>query len=436
MKKHQILLVLVIACIAGFLLNQTRNLKETESSVREQWVMLRDAVKRSPGAASALAGKSPNSRPPAIDPAEFMANLADSLKSGPGEETGKSLEDFTKKYEAQITSAPLSKLKEICALLEKNFPLDQKESGIARQVWLYVMGLAAKSDPAWAFAKFDETASAASASIDAAPGTFKRWASLDGETMNPAYADALRRWLDAAQAGGRIEAGDPLVVELRAGIAASLGDSSSAVSRISQLPGTSQKKAAIDYVAGLQTPDARRQAMEELSVVLDDRNFPEFVRELAGQQDFDTAREILSSASLAPEKHDLAAASIAAANIGPETRDRAAWLLENLRTDDHRALEAFTGTWTQGNYADAAVWITSLPPGLKRDAALKGFIPVAARIDGASAMDWALTVSDPILRNRMYGEAHAKWEETDAGQANEYRKTHQFDREALEATGN
>jgi hypothetical protein len=173
--------------------------------------------------------------------------------------------------------------------------------------------------------------------------------------------------------------------------------------------------------------------MEELGTVMDARNFPYFVKSLTDQQGFDAAREILGSSSLTPEKHDLAAATIAAAKIGPETKDRAAWLLENLRSDDREAPDLFTSSWTRGNHADAANWITTLPPGLQRDAALKGFIPVAARIDGATAMDWALTVSDPLWRNMLYCEAHENWKKTDAEQANPYRATHPLDREALEA---
>lgn len=433
MKKHHVLLVLVIAGIAAFFLNQTRNLNKTESKVREELVMLRNAVKRSPGSTSTLAGKISGSRPSGIDPEKFTADLTEILKAGPGGETGKIFEEFTTKYEARITSAPLSKLKEICAILEKDFPFDGKDSGMARRTWLFIMGLAAKSDPAWAFAKFDETAAAAKAPIDTALGTFKRWASLDGESMNPAYAAALQKWLDAAQAAGRIEESDPLVAGLRADIAAAQGDPSAAIKQIARLTYQSQRKAAIDYVQTLQTPEARRQAMEELSTALDVQNFPYFIETLTDQQGFDAAREILGSASLTPEKHDLAAATIAAAKIGPETRDRAAWLLETLRSDDGSGLDQFTATWTRGNYADAANWITNLQSGRQRDTALKGFIPVAARIDGATAMDWALTVSDPLLRNRMYCEAHAKWEETDATQANAYRKAKPLDMEAVMA---
>jgi hypothetical protein len=62
-----------------------------------------------------------------------------------------------------------------------------------------------------------------------------------------------------------------------------------------------------------------------------------------------------------------------------------------------------------------------------------GFVPAAAKIDGATAMDWALTISDPYTRNIMYCEAHEKWKETDSVQADAYSKSKPLDREAVMA---
>ena len=422
MKRHHILLILLLVGITAYFLNETRKLRSTESNARKELDMLRTAVKKSPGLASTLAGKSSNSRPPAIDPAKFSADLSDLLKGGPGEETKKGQKDFQEKYEAQFNSAPLSKLKEICSLLEKDFPFDQKNSEMARGLWLYIVGLAAKSDPAWAFAKFDEAASASKAPIEAALGTFKNWASQNGEPMNPAFAGALQKWLDTAQAEGRIEAGNPLVAELRAGIAAAQGNQPAAIQQISQLPYLSQRQAAIDYVESLQTPEARRQAMEELSTALQIQNFPHFVSKLAEQQGFDAAKEILNSASLTPEKHDLAAASIAATNIGTETPAKAKWLLESLRSDDKRAIVEFTDQWTHADYQGAAQWIGSLPAGKQRDTAISGFAPIAAKIDGATAVDWALTLTDPNERRSSVEDVVRIWKKTDAEAAAAYLK--------------
>lgn len=420
MKRHHILLILLLVGVAAYFLNETRNLQQTESSARAELDMLRTAVKKSPGASSTPLGKSSSSRPPAIDPAKFSADLSNILKGGPGEETRKGQRDFQEKYEAQLNSAPLSKLKEICALLEKDFPFDQKNSEMARGLWLYIVGLAAKSDPAWAFAKFDEAASASKAPIEAALGTFKSWSSQNGEPMNPAYAGALQKWLDAAQAGGRIDEGNPLVAELRAGIAAAQGNQPAAIQQISQLPYLSQRQAAIDYVESLQTPEARRQAMEELSTALQIQNFPHFVSKLAEQQGFDAAKEILSSASLTPEKHDLAAASIAASNIGTETPAKAKWLLESLRSDDKRAIVEFTDQWTHADYQGAAQWIGSLPAGKQRDSAISGFAPAAAKVDGATAVDWALTLTVPAQRNATLMQVRQTWDGIDRDAATAY----------------
>jgi hypothetical protein len=343
------------------------------------------------------------------------------------------MKEFAERHEKQLASAPLEKLKEICELLEKEFPLDQEGSEPARHLWHGVLGMAAKSDPAWAFAKLERATSAAKAPISTVLESFKRWSSQDGDPMNLSYATALRKWLDAAQADGRIESGNPLVAELRAEVATAQGNQSAATRQISQLSFQSQRQAAINHLKGLQTPEARRQAVEELSTALHHQNFPRVVADLTKEQGVEAARELLSSASLTPENHDLAAAGIAGAKIGPETKEAAAWLLESLRSDDPRALKTFTSEWTQGDYATAADWVNSLPKGPKRDAALMGFVPAAAKVDGATAMDWALTISDPLTRNRMYSEAHSKWEKLDPAQANAYRNSKPLDMEAVMA---
>ena len=422
MKKHHILLVLIIVGIAAYFLNESRNLQSRESIANEEIKLLRDAVKKSPGAgtASTLAGKS--SRPPAIDSAKFIADLADILKSGSGDEKQKALQELEKKYGEQLTSTPVSKLKEISEMLEQKFPLGQADSEMAGEIWTAMLGWVAKSDPAWAFAKFEKAASMAKAPIDAALVTFKRWALLQGEPMSLAYAGALQKWLDAAQAAGKIQEGNSLLAELRSQIASAQGNQSAVVKQMSQLPWLKQGEAARDYAKSLQTPAAQKQAMEELSTALHIQNFPHFVNALAAEQGFDAAREILNSASLTPEKHDLAAASIAAANIGPETPAKAKWLLESLRSDDKRAILEFTDRWTHADYQGAAQWLSSLPAGKQRDTAISGFAPIAAKIDGATAVDWALTLTDPNERRSSVDDVVRIWKKTDAEAAAAYLK--------------
>jgi hypothetical protein len=428
-KKHHLLLMLLLAGIAAFQLNEARVLKSRESSIQTELALLRDAVIKSKGSKGdpPLSGKSANSRPSVIDSQALITDLTAALQSG------EHLKELAEKYEQLLAAAPLSKLKEICGLLEKEFPLDQEGTEPARQLWLNVVGMAAKSDPAWAFAKLGQTASLTRAPVSVVLESFKRWSSQDGKPMGFAYATALQQWLEAAQADGRIEPGHPLVAELRAGIATAQGNSSAAAREIAQLPWQSQRQAAVDHLKALPTLEARRQAIEELSTALHPRNFPHVVAELANHHGVEAARGILQSASLTPEKHDLAAAGIAGAKIGPGTKEAAAWLLESLRSDDPRALETFTKTWTHGDHAAAGNWVNSLPKGPQRDAALKGFIPAAAAIDGATAMDWALTISDPLSRNLMYHEAHSKWQQSDPAQANAYQKSKPLDTAAVMA---
>ena len=260
-------------------------LKSGEVIVSEELNLLRDAVKRSPGAApsSTLAGRS--NRPPAIDAEKFFVELTDFLKAGPRPEKGKGLDEFMTAYESQLNSAPLAKLKEICDLLEKNFPFDQPDTEGAQLVWFGVVRLAAKSDPAWAFAKLDQAASITKIPIQMQLGMFKNLLEAEGNPMGLAYATAMQKWLNAAQAAGRVEESDPLVAGLRPDIAAAQGDQSAAVKQISQLPSQSQRKAATEYLNGLPTPEAQRKGMEELSTVLDFYNFTAAVQSLAAHKD-------------------------------------------------------------------------------------------------------------------------------------------------------
>ncbi len=422
MKKYHILLVFLIAGIAAFFLNETRKLKGMESTTQAELTMLQDAVKKSPATATTLAGRSSSTRRPVIDPKDLMADLTAIFKQGPGEESEKRMNDLTKKYGAQLSSAPVSKLKEICELLEKDFPLDQEDSKMARQAWLGILGMASKSDPAWAITKFEQVAAPNKAPVEAMLGTFGMWATQQGESMSLSYAGALQKWLDAAQADGKIEANNPLVTKLRSQIATAQGNQSAAVQQLSKLPYLDQQRAAIDYAATLQTPDAQRLAMEEFSASLHIQNFPHFVKKLTDQQGYEAARQVLDSASLTPEKYDLAAASIAATNIGPETPAKAKWLLESLRSEDTRAVKEFADQWTHSDYQGAAQWISSLPAGTQRDNAISGFAPVAAKIDGASAVDWTLTITDADQRQSCLSYVVRKWEESDREAAAAYLK--------------
>jgi hypothetical protein len=419
MKKHHFVLILLLAIIAAVFLNEGRKLKSRESSVRDELNLLRDAARKSPGTAVSLF-TARISRPPAIDPETFSTELANMLRSGSSEDARRNLEDFLTENQARLEVTSSSKLKDICSRLKKNFPLDGKDSETAHAVWLAMVGLVAKSDPAWAFAEIDAASTSAKTPIESTLATFKNWRLRDGETMSPAYADALQKWLDAAQAAGRMDDNSPLVAELRSDIAAAQGNQAAAIKQISQLPFLGQRQAAIDHVKGLQTPEARRQAMEELSTALNTQNFPHVVRELAGQQGFDAAREILNTTSLTPEKHDLAAASIAAADIGPETPAKAKWLLESLRSDDKRAILEFANQWTHADYQGAAKWLSSLPTGKQRDTAVFGFATVATKIDGATAVDWALTITDPNVRRSCLEDVVRMWRKSDAEATNAY----------------
>jgi hypothetical protein len=97
-------------------------------------------------------------------------------------------------------------------------------------------------------------------------------------------------------------------------------------------------------------------------------------------------------------------------------------LLESFRSDDKRAIVEFTDQWAHADYQGTAQWLGSLPAGKQRDTAVSGFAPVAAKIDGATAVDWALTLTDPAERRSCVDDVVREWKKTDAEAAAAYLK--------------
>lgn len=431
MKKHHITLLFLMAGIIALLLKQSYDIKQTESQVQTQLNLLRHAIQKSPThTTSQNAHRTTRKQTSSLDTGAILARLNVTPTRADFRQYKMDLSDY---LENQLTGAPISELKELCALIEKNFPLDQEKNVVARDVWLAILAEVSQSDPAWAFKKLEHAANVAHAPISETLDIAKQWSTSNSNTMQSSYADALDQWLNQMQSAGKIQEDHPLVAALRAEIAIAQANTPAAIKFISQLPLARQQNAAAKLLAHTQTATEKQQAIQAFSNALHPQNFVEIAAQLGEQQGFEQARDTLTSTSLPPEKFNLAAVGIAAAGIGPETAKRAEWLVATLRNDDGTALKEFASKWTQGNYADAAAWINHLPKGQQRDAALAGFIPAATTIDAATAIDWALTVSDPVLRRRLYQETHAKWQEIDAQGANEYKQQHTLDQEAANA---
>lgn len=80
----------------------------------------------------------------------------------------------------------------------------------------------------------------------------------------------------------------------------------------------------------------------------------------------------------------------------------------------------FATIWTEDDYTGTIEWLNSLPQGATRDAAIAGFAPAAARIDGASAVDWALTLSDPVQREATLRTVSQTWKKQEPEDAAAY----------------
>ena len=101
---------------------------------------------------------------------------------------------------------------------------------------------------------------------------------------------------------------------------------------------------------------------------------------------------------------EVAAAGIAAANIGPETSARAQWLLESLKADTPAAVTRFSGIWTQTDHKSAGEWLADLPNGPTKVAAVAGFAKAVAPFEPDAAMEWAQTLPPGPARDTTIRE--------------------------------
>jgi len=429
MRKFHALLILLFVVIGVLLHRSGTSVRDAESTLHEELKILRAAANHLAAGGTA---RPLRPRTAAFDEAGFLADVAElDINSMDPNTARQAMQSFEAKYAAALTACPAPKLKEICEALEKSGVIGEQG-----KIFALLCAHIAKSDPAWAVTKLDRLLTSQNAPPEALLQMFGRRGLLAQGNWNAAYAAAAEQWLKSAEADGRLQGKETGVAALRADIAAAKGELVSAGKQLAQLPHLMQADAAMHLAASLKSTPDRRHAMEQASTALQPRNFQQFASALAENAGFDAARESLNGAQLTPENHDLAAASIAAAVIDPDTKSKAVWLMEALRSEDPRALRTFAETWAHGDYNEAARWMNTLPAGAKRDAAVSGFARAAAKIEGASAADWAHTIADPLQRNRALSEVQSVWSTQDPAAAESYFKVKPIDAAALEAATN
>ena len=198
------------------------------------------------------------------------------------------------------------------------------------------------------------------------------------------------------------------------------GDLAEATRRCSLTNKANTPWAIDELIEAVTTQEDQLLVLEQAGKSAEKEPFFQIGRALAKKSTFEANRVLLSRADLTSEKRDLAAAAIAAGKIDDDISDHAAWLLKTLKTDQTDPITYFAQSWTEGDFRAANTWMNSLPPGLTRDAAVVGFAPAAARLDGASAVDWALTITDQAQRTSTLESVTKTWKKREPAAAATY----------------
>ena len=422
MKRFHLILILLFAAMCAVLLWQGRALHEEEATLRIEAsrVAGTPSMPEQGRAAPDSAARRPT-RPTAsdFDPDLYLAEVRKLIENHDPTDrhADGTIRMFLFNHKDRIAAAPSARLKEVCEKLAED-GLDEVEG----LIWGTLVQEITRSDPAWAINRIAEYIST---KVEEAPQKrvlleIGKGGSFGSQSWSPAYAAALDEWLDQAQAEGRLDGLEAQVAPLRFDTALATGDFVGAVARLGQLSPDDQAKRAGDLAAAAHESGQSRRLIEEVSTAAHPAAFENFARELSRRSGFENAQAALAAAKLPPENHDLAAAGIAAANIGPDTPDRAQWLLESLQADTPFAVNHFAAAWTSKDHKGAGEWLTGLAPGPARDAAIAGFAPRAAGLDGASAVEWALAIAEPAQRSATLDLVYQTWRQRDPEAAAAY----------------
>lgn len=238
---------------------------------------------------------------------------------------------------------------------------------------------------------------------------------LQPKTVEEEFSKIVRTVMDPNAPKEVIEA------HARMETAIAIGDATEAIRNFCLLPEEYQDGSTLAAIMRvIDTPEQIHSALTQTARSAENPLFSKLVAALAKKSTFETNLDLLARAEFTPEKHDLAAAIIAGSKIDDDTPLRAAWLFESLQTDLTPPITHFAQSWTEKDFKAANTWLESLPQGRKRDAAVAGFASTAARLDGASAVDWALTIADPAQRTSTLHAVAEIWKTREPAAAAAY----------------
>ncbi len=401
--------LLLVAAAALFQWWQRTRILTSETELRAELGQLKDLRAQSPAAPVRPVGPAANSslqKAETFDPDKFVEEflalvplLRDARTQAPAETSD--LQQRALALISQIGTAPPALVKQAYEKMMKSSLPDEGKEELSQPFLLRL----AETEPAWAAAqcvkmvKFPHILR----------NLIEVWAAQD--------AGAAKAWIETAVKEGSLAGYEANIVEILMNNVASAQASSDPMTALKELPGLSpegQRQSVTKMAGSLKTTDERRAALERIAGgdQVTDQNFltlRHFANALGENAGFDAGRAALDAAKLSPHMHDATAAIIAATGIGPETAARANWLLENRRTAEPEALEGFIQTWTKADYNGAATWLSDLPPSASRDTAVAAFAPLVAQKEPPSAVDWAITITDPAQRTTALNQVWKDW---------------------------
>lgn len=422
--------VLILVIGGTIALQRQRKLSEV-SEEKEQLVERATELGIEVPTADAAAVKPKRQRDPSGDKTRSAAArmVAFARELDRQQETGdENDEEFEKRgleLQASLMELDAAQLKLVIAALRE---ADGLADETRTNMMCVVIAMLGEREPAAALAMFAESGemlanTPAGAAVVSA--TLEKWAENDplaalewmrkNSALHPALTDDdARRNLVVGAAQNDPKLAFQLIGEL------GVEDADAAVGAIIDAAITpAQRTAVLDGLRGYvdtlpqdERADALRDSLESIGRGI-------------SNESFDAVQSWISEAKLTPDETSAFVGGLSYQNTAADTGRWIDWMTTQLpETQLTENVENLVGQWTQQDYLAAGAWLTNVPNGPAKEAAVSSYATTVAEYEPQTAVQWALTLPPGDRKDATLESIYQNWPKDDFAAATQFAKEH------------
>jgi len=143
------------------------------------------------------------------------------------------------------------------------------------------------------------------------------------------------------------------------------------------------------------------------------------------RESFETASQWVATANLTPEELDSFAGGLNSYSMDEKNGQWIEWIGKNLIPDKaNNHISNMVGSWTRNDYQAAGTWLTTLPAGPTKNAAITAYAQTISNYEPETAAQWALTLPAGKDRENTLKQIYQNWPKNDPTAKEAFKQKH------------